>query len=161
MPSAMAPKSTPVARVSSTVWLQAIPAFCRSSAPMALEIQESTPIPMAAKGPVISHIAEAVSPTAADACIPIRPTMAVSTYCAPVWSACSSTVGQDSIQTVRSIVFLSCICTGFPPFIRFLSRPFCAESAQEAFLRTRKDGWEGQEGNWDKMSGSLIRFTPL
>lgn len=48
----------------------------------------------------ISQLTVLVAPTAAVACVPREPTIAVSIYCTAVCSSCSSIVGQASAKIV-------------------------------------------------------------
>ena len=50
---------------------------------------------------LISQLTVEVAPTAAVACVPREPTMAVSMYCTAVCISCSSMVGQARVRITR------------------------------------------------------------
>ena len=70
-----------------------------SFAPSAREMTARAPMPAAKNTPLTSHVTEPVRPTAAEACAPSTPTMAVSTYCTSVCMAFSSITGQDKVKS--------------------------------------------------------------
>ena len=71
-----------------------------SFAPIARAIYERKPTPRADSELPTNQPTVLVEPTAADACVPSEPTMAVSTYCTAVCISCSSMVGNAKEITV-------------------------------------------------------------
>ena len=88
--------ATPATATINTVCAAVSRAVLASFAPRAREITASAPTPTAKNMPLTNHVTEPVSPTAAEACAPSTPTMAVSTYCTSVCMAFSSITGQAS-----------------------------------------------------------------
>ncbi len=79
--------------------------------PTACAIIVNTPTPTAPATLLTSHVIVVVTLTAAVACSPSRPTIAVSTYCNKVASTSSKTVGIDKVTSVHKIsVFRNSIC---------------------------------------------------
>ena len=85
-------------------------------------MQATTPTPSANIGELTSQVMVVVNPTAADACAPMRPTMAESAYCTIVASASSTMVGQASAQisassarVLRACDFMAGFSIIYPP----------------------------------------------
>ena len=103
IPPVTAPKTTVSNSACSDIFLIRF----SSPLPTALEIIASTATPAAPEILLINQVIVVVTLTAAVACSPSLPTIAVSTYCSSVCSISSNTVGIDNVISIRSISLLS------------------------------------------------------
>ena len=88
-----------------------------SWAPQALEMMARNPTPKAVMEELTSHPTVLVAPTAAVACVPRAPTMAVSMYCTADWLICSSIVGQARVKITRTMARDSLFCCIISTFL--------------------------------------------
>ena len=108
-----------------------------SPAPLARAMVARTPTPMANSGALTSHVTDVVMPTLAEACAPIRPTMAESANCTTVCSACSTTVGQDS-ATISPTIPLLFPLIRVPPFFSLFRKHVQYSTASAALTSGQK-----------------------
>ena len=115
--SVAAMTSTPTTSATSTACPDARRAFSCSPAPQTREINARKPTLNPCKEMPTSQFTVEVAPTAAVACVPSEPTMAVSIYCTAVWSSCSSMVGHASVMITEIIALFSFSGTRFSMYL--------------------------------------------
>ena len=94
--------TAPAATASKSACWDSLRTWSSSPAPAAREISTIMAVPMAPGMLLTSQVTVVVVLTAAVACSPSWPTMAVSTYCKRVESTCSTMVGMDKNTSVRN-----------------------------------------------------------
>ena len=106
-PSASAVNAVPVTSTASTACAAARFARFSSPAPKERAMNARKPMLSAETELPISQLTVLVAPTAAVACVPSEPTIAVSIYCTAVCISCSSMVGHARDRMTAIIPKLS------------------------------------------------------
>ena len=121
-PRVTAVKNVPTASVTSTACPTAFDADCLSSAPQDFAIKARKPMLKAEIELEISQFTVVVEPTAAVACVPSEPTIAVSIYCTAVCISCSSIVGQARAHITATVPQSICFFAFSTVFSSFLCK---------------------------------------